>query len=461
MSKENLSDWPPSQTSAEEEEEEEDDGEPKVCQVCGDRATGYHFNAMTCEGCKGFFRRAMKHPTKFCCPQQGVCVITKNNRRQCQACRLHKCQSIGMLKESFVSVAIVIMSKEAVEKRRSQIRRNRMVEEPPVLSPQQEAVIQELFNAHEKTFDVTFSHFQFRPIDRDLNPMSVWNQTASGQSAKQTGRMDNLSSSYSTSTSTSLSSSSCSLEDEEDRSDGGKNTVFTTLPDVADLTTDMEEKKEEEKEKKEGRSDGGKNTVFTTLPHIADLTTYMIQNIINFAKGLPSFRALAIDDQISLLKGAMFEMMQIRFNMMFNVKTGIWECGPLTYCMDDAVRAGFQRHLLDPLMRFHYTLRNLQLQEVEYVLMQAISLFSPDRPGVINHGVIDSLQEKLAIALKVHIDSKRAKPEKHLLYPKILACLTEMRTMNEEYTKQVLQIQDIQPGNSFDPLILEVVSKDP
>ncbi|KAM9447710.1 nuclear receptor subfamily 1 group I member 2 isoform 2-T2 [Salvelinus alpinus] len=454
MSKENLSDWPPSQTSAEEEEEEEDDGEPKVCQVCGDRATGYHFNAMTCEGCKGFFRRAMKHPTKFCCPQQGVCVITKNNRRQCQACRLHKCQSIGMLKE-------LIMSKEAVEKRRSQIRRNRMVEEPPVLSPQQEAVIQELFNAHEKTFDVTFSHFQFRPIDRDLNPMSVWNQTASGQSAKQTGRMDNLSSSYSTSTSTSLSSSSCSLEDEEDRSDGGKNTVFTTLPDVADLTTDMEEKKEEEKEKKEGRSDGGKNTVFTTLPHIADLTTYMIQNIINFAKGLPSFRALAIDDQISLLKGAMFEMMQIRFNMMFNVKTGIWECGPLTYCMDDAVRAGFQRHLLDPLMRFHYTLRNLQLQEVEYVLMQAISLFSPDRPGVINHGVIDSLQEKLAIALKVHIDSKRAKPEKHLLYPKILACLTEMRTMNEEYTKQVLQIQDIQPGNSFDPLILEVVSKDP
>lgn len=37
-----------------------------------------------------------------------------------------------------------------------------MVEEPPVLSPQQEAVIQELFNAHEKTFDITFSHFQFR-----------------------------------------------------------------------------------------------------------------------------------------------------------------------------------------------------------------------------------------------------------------------------------------------------------
>lgn len=71
--------------------------------------------------------------------------------------------------------------------------------------------------------------------------------------------------------------------------------VFTTLPDVADLTTDMEQ----EKEKKEDRSDGGKNTVFTTLPHIADLTTYMIQNIINFAKGLPSFRCVCL--RMSLL----------------------------------------------------------------------------------------------------------------------------------------------------------------
>lgn len=30
--------------------------EPRNCVVCGDRATGYHFHALTCEGCKGFFR---------------------------------------------------------------------------------------------------------------------------------------------------------------------------------------------------------------------------------------------------------------------------------------------------------------------------------------------------------------------------------------------------------------------
>ena len=29
----------------------------KVCAVCGDKALGYNFNAVTCESCKAFFRR--------------------------------------------------------------------------------------------------------------------------------------------------------------------------------------------------------------------------------------------------------------------------------------------------------------------------------------------------------------------------------------------------------------------
>lgn len=41
------------------EDEEVDvlkDEEAGACGVCGDQARGYHFNAWTCEGCKGFFR---------------------------------------------------------------------------------------------------------------------------------------------------------------------------------------------------------------------------------------------------------------------------------------------------------------------------------------------------------------------------------------------------------------------
>ena len=29
----------------------------KICLVCGDKALGYNFNAVSCESCKAFFRR--------------------------------------------------------------------------------------------------------------------------------------------------------------------------------------------------------------------------------------------------------------------------------------------------------------------------------------------------------------------------------------------------------------------
>lgn len=31
--------------------------EKKICEVCGDQALSYNFNALTCESCKAFFRR--------------------------------------------------------------------------------------------------------------------------------------------------------------------------------------------------------------------------------------------------------------------------------------------------------------------------------------------------------------------------------------------------------------------
>ncbi|XP_072541594.1 nuclear receptor subfamily 1 group I member 2 isoform X2 [Salminus brasiliensis] len=366
--------------------------------------------------CRAHHGRAMKGPAKFRCPFQNNCVITKSNRRQCQFCRLQKCLSIGMLKE-------LIMSDEAVEKRRMLIRRKRMAEEPVVLTEQQDVMIQELLEAHRKTFDKTFSDFcQFRPLNRDQNPMAEYSlKPAKSQHCPDlVGAGGVLGPVESSLPHGSSSSSFCNIQDANNSNTKGK-------------------------------------IMFTTLPHITDLSTYMIQNVINYAKVLKSFRALTIEDQISLLKGATFEMVQMRFNMTFNENTGIWECGSLLYCMDDAMRAGFQRHLLDPLMKFHYTLRRLHLDEMEYVLMQTISLFSPDRPGVTQHSVIDKNQEMLACTLKTYIESKRSGPEKYLLFPKIMACLTEMRTMNEEYTKQLHQIQDIQPEVS--PLMLEIVSQ--
>ncbi|XP_072580464.1 nuclear receptor subfamily 1 group I member 2 isoform X3 [Vulpes vulpes] len=116
--------------------------------------------------------------------------------------------------------------------------------------------------------------------------------------------------------------------------------------------------------------------IFSLLPHMADMSTYMFKGIINFAKVISHFRELPIEDQISLLKGATFEVCQLRFNTLFNAETGTWECGRLSYCLEDPA-GGFQQLLLEPVLKFHYRLKRLQLHKEEYVLMQAISLFSP------------------------------------------------------------------------------------
>ncbi|XP_030329831.1 nuclear receptor subfamily 1 group I member 3 isoform X2 [Strigops habroptila] len=81
--------------------------EEKVCAVCGDRATGYHFHVMTCEGCKGFFRRSINKGVRFTCPFARSCPVTKSKRRQCQACRLQKCLDVGMRKDTHLRLHLL------------------------------------------------------------------------------------------------------------------------------------------------------------------------------------------------------------------------------------------------------------------------------------------------------------------------------------------------------------------
>ena len=44
----------------------------KVCLVCGDKALGYNFNAVSCESCKAFFRR---NAFKVCMLDMCVCTV--------------------------------------------------------------------------------------------------------------------------------------------------------------------------------------------------------------------------------------------------------------------------------------------------------------------------------------------------------------------------------------------------
>uniref|UniRef100_A0A915HVN3 Uncharacterized protein n=1 Tax=Romanomermis culicivorax TaxID=13658 RepID=A0A915HVN3_ROMCU len=71
-----------------------------LCSVCSDKASGYHYGVISCEGCKGFFRRTVQKSIKYVCHKHADCEITKASRNRCQACRFQKCLGCGMSKES-------------------------------------------------------------------------------------------------------------------------------------------------------------------------------------------------------------------------------------------------------------------------------------------------------------------------------------------------------------------------
>ncbi|XP_029791614.1 nuclear receptor subfamily 1 group I member 3 isoform X5 [Suricata suricatta] len=146
--------------------------EPRNCAVCGDRATGYHFHALTCEGCKGFFRRTVTKSTVLMCPFAGSCEVNKAQRRHCPACRLQKCLDAGMKKD-------MILSAEALALRRAKQAQRRAQRAPVQLSDEQKALVRTLLGAHSRHVGTMFEQFvQFRPpahlfVHRQHLPISV------------------------------------------------------------------------------------------------------------------------------------------------------------------------------------------------------------------------------------------------------------------------------------------------
>lgn len=68
----------------------------ELCLVCGDRASGRHYGAISCEGCKGFFKRSIRKQLGYQCRGAMNCEVTKHHRNRCQFCRLQKCLASGM-----------------------------------------------------------------------------------------------------------------------------------------------------------------------------------------------------------------------------------------------------------------------------------------------------------------------------------------------------------------------------
>ncbi|OCT70988.1 oxysterols receptor LXR-beta [Xenopus laevis] len=160
------------QSAAEEPERKRKKGPaPKmlgneVCSVCGDKASGFHYNVLSCEGCKGFFRRSVIKSAQYKCKNNGKCQMDMYMRRKCQECRLRKCREAGMREQCVLSEE-QIRSKKFRKQQEEDVTRPSSALVPPSpcmlsqevvqLTPPQEKMIQQLVSAQQQCNKRSFS----------------------------------------------------------------------------------------------------------------------------------------------------------------------------------------------------------------------------------------------------------------------------------------------------------------
>ncbi|XP_072181257.1 thyroid hormone receptor alpha-like [Diadema setosum] len=129
---------------------------PEPCVVCGDAATGYHYRCMTCEGCKGFFRRTIQKKLSYYCKWNEECIIDKTTRNQCQQCRYKKCLAVGMAPDLVLNESQRKAKRQLIQENREKRSREEMLRQNGMvagsqLTAHEEGLIRAIVVAHKQT----------------------------------------------------------------------------------------------------------------------------------------------------------------------------------------------------------------------------------------------------------------------------------------------------------------------
>uniref|UniRef100_H0X7A2 Nuclear receptor subfamily 1 group H member 2 n=2 Tax=Otolemur garnettii TaxID=30611 RepID=H0X7A2_OTOGA len=368
----------------------------ELCRVCGDKASGFHYNVLSCEGCKGFFRRSVVRGAagRYACRGGGTCQMDAFMRRKCQQCRLRKCKEAGMREQC-------VLSEEQIRKKK-------------ILKQQQQS------------------------LQSPVGPGGS-SSSASGPGTCPGG---------------SDASGQGSGEGESVQLTAAQELMIQQLV-AAQLQCNKRSFSDQPKVTPWplGADPQSRDARQQRFAHFTELAIISVQEIVDFAKQVPGFLQLGREDQIALLKASTIEIMLLETARRYNHET---ECitflKDFTYSKDDFHRAGLQVEFINPIFEFSRAMRRLGLDDAEYALLIAINIFSADRPNVQEPSRVEALQQPYVEALLSYTRIKR--PQDQLRFPRMLMKLVSLRTLSSVHSEQVfaLRLQD----KKLPPLLSEI-----
>ncbi|XP_058385921.1 oxysterols receptor LXR-beta isoform X3 [Diceros bicornis minor] len=368
----------------------------ELCLVCGDTASGFHYNVLSCEGCKGFFRRSVVRGAagRYACRGGGTCQMDAFMRRKCQQCRLRKCKEAGMREQC-------VLSEEQIRKKK--IRKQQQQQQPSPKGP------------------------------------GVSGSSASGPGASPGG---------------SDGGAQGSGEGEGVQLTAAQELMIQQLV-AAQLQCNKRSFSDQPKVTPWplGADPQSRDARQQRFAHFTELAIISVQEIVDFAKQVPGFLQLGREDQIALLKASTIEIMLLETARRYNHETGcITFLKDFTYSKDDFHRAGLQVEFINPIFEFSRAMQRLGLDDAEYALLIAINIFSADRPNVQETSRVEALQQPYVEALLSYTRIKR--PQDQLRFPRMLMKLVSLRTLSSVHSEQVfaLRLQD----KKLPPLLSEI-----
>lgn len=377
------------------------------CKVCGDKSSGVHYGVITCEGCKGFFRRSQSSVVNYQCPRNKQCVVDRVNRNRCQYCRLQKCLKLGMSRDA---VKFGRMSKKQREKVEDEVRFHRA----QMRAQNDAAPDSSVFDTQTPSSSDQLHHGYngYTYSNNEVSYGSPYGYSAS-VTPQQTMGYD-ISADYVDSTTTYEPRGAIIDSDFiGGHTDGDINDVLTKT--LAEAHANTNTKLEIVHEMFRKPQDISRLLYYKNMGRedlwldCADKLTQMIQNIIEFAKLIPGFMRLSQDDQILLLKTGSFELAIVRMSRLMDLSSNAVLYGDVMLPQEAFYTSdSYEMKLVSCIFETAKSIAELKLTETEIALYQSLVLLWPERNGVRGNTEIQRLFNLSMNAIRQELESNHA-----------------------------------------------------